>query len=133
LKGEELVQCGIADYYVKSENLKKLEEKIQEKVNQEQEVSVQDLHKVVKEFAEPIDGGYKNAQFIEKIFGKPTVEKICQELEDKSTTNEFAKTLFERVKENSPITMKIIHKQIKQGNELDFKESLKVDMRLTKR
>jgi len=133
LKGEEIVQCGIADYFVKSENLKKLEKKIQEKVNQGQEVDVKGLHQVVKEYAEPINGLYKNAGFISKVFGKPTLEEICRELENQSTTNEFAKGLFERVKGNSPVGMKVIYEQIRQGSEIDFKESLKVDMRITKK
>jgi len=133
LKGEEIVQCGIADYYVKSENLPELEAKIKETTNQLKEVSIEELRKIVKKYAEPVEKRYKNEEFISQVFGKPTLEGICKELEKQSTENELAKDLFERVKANSPMGMKIIYEQLKRGSDIDYRESLKVDMRLTKK
>ena len=131
LKGKELVQCGIADFYVKTENLANLEADILK--SSEKDVTIEKLKEIIKAHAEVVEDQYAHEEMIKKVFGKPSLEDIWKELEKAAKEDEFARKMFEVVRQNSPLSMKIIYEEIKRGAGISFEESLKVDMRLANR
>ena len=128
LKGKEAVQVGLADFFVKREKLQELELEILEKTNQK--TTVEDLRKIVRNYAEPVENKFEHEELIGKVFGKSSVEEIFKELEIVSETNSFAKKMLEAMKLLSPTSLKIIFEQLKRGESLDLKENLKMDYRI---
>ncbi len=131
LKGKELVQCGIADFYVKTENLSNLEADIIK--HSEKDITVEKLREIVKRHAEVIEDRYPHEEMIKKVFGKSSLEEIWKELERAAKEDDFANKMFEEVRQNSQLSLKIIYEEIKRGTGISFEESLKVDMRLANR
>lgn len=132
LKGQELVQTGLADYYVKREQLGNLEKEIVEKTTRE--TRVEDLRTIVQKYQEPVEKKYTNEEFINKAFGQESVEKIYEALKNAPADNkEFAAKLITAMDAQSPLSMKIIHEQIKRGKDLDLRENFQMDMRLVLR
>jgi len=131
LKGQELVQTGLADYYVKREKLETLEKEIVEKTTRE--TRVEDLRSIVQKYQEPVEKKYANEEFINKAFGQGSVEKIYDALKNATDHKEFAGKLIAAMDAQSPLSMKVIHEQIKRGKDLDLRENLQMDMRLVLR
>jgi len=128
LRGKEVVQCGIADFYVKREKLQELENAILEHTNES--IKVEDIRNLVRKYAEPVENKYVHEELINTLFGKDSVEEIYKELEIASQSITFAKEMLHGMKLMSPVSLKIIFEQIKRGKSLDLKESLKEDFRM---
>lgn len=131
LKGQELVQTGLADYYVKREKLESLEKEIVDATTRE--TKVEDVRSIVKKYQEPVEKKYANEEFINKAFGQGSVEKIYDALKNATDNKEFAGKLLAAMDAQSPLSMKIIHEQIKRGKDLDLRQNLQMDMRLVLR
>jgi len=128
LRGKEVVQCGIADFYVKSENLPKLEAEIVE--NSHKKLTVEQYRDMVRKYAEPVEDKYVHEDVIDRVFGKPSVQEIWKEVERESVENEFIKKMLDLMKIYSPMSLKLIFEQIKRGKDLSFEENLKMDLRI---
>jgi len=131
LKGQELVQTGIADFFVKREKLQSLEQEIIESASPN--TKLEDLKSIVKKYEDPVERKYPNEELINKIFGKESVEEIYQALKESTENAEFTQKLASIMDSQSPLSMKIIHEQIKRGRNLDLKENLQMDMRIVTR
>ena len=131
LKGEEVAQVGLADYYVKRENLGKLENDI---LGQSQDsLTVDTLHDIVKKYKEPITYNYKYEQLVQEYFGKSSVNEIYEGLKSSSTNKEFCENSIKLLDQASPLSLKVIYEQIKRGHKLDLAENFKMDFRLSQR
>ena len=131
LKGAEVVQVGLADYFVKSENLKPLQEEILKTTNAN--TTVEDLRAIVKKYEVPVERKYKNEEFINKVFGKGSVEEIYKALRETNENKEFAQYLIKELDLQSPNSLKVIHELLKRGKDLDIKENFILDFRLIER
>ena len=128
LKGPELVQAGLANYYVKSENIEKLEKDLAENTNKDSDLNA--VKAIVNKHAEKVEQKYNNQEWIQNIFGQDTMEKIVQALKDTKENRELADKLLSQINGQSPLSMKVILEQIRRGAKLDLKENLRMDMRL---
>lgn len=129
LKGHELVQCGIADYFVKRDKLVSLESDLIE-LSKSEKVNIQDAKKIVEKYTDKVELKYANEDLIKEHFGKPTINEIYESLKNAAQTNEFAAKLVKQMDSQSPLSMAIIHEQIKRGGNLDLAENFKMDLRL---
>jgi len=131
LKGKEVAECGIADFFVKQERLEDLEKEIVEKTTRN--IELDGLRTIVKKYAEPIDQGrmkYAHEDLVNNVFGKASLETIYEELDSTNKDKDFAREVLEIMNRNSPLSMKVIFEQIKRGKNLSFEDNLKMDMRL---
>lgn len=131
LKGKELVQVGVADFYVKRENLQKLEQDILQNTNPS--TTVEDLRAIVRKYEEPIDKKYPNEELIDELFGKGSIEEIYKAVRDSQVNKEFTQKLLGIMDTLSPMSLRVIFEQLKRGEKLDLRENLKMDMRLMMR
>lgn len=132
LKGHELVQCGIADYYVKRDKLSSLESDLIE-LSKNDKVNIQDAKKVVEKYTDKVELKYPNEDFIKSSFGKSTLNEIYESLKKSASSNEFAAKLIKQIDSQSPLSMAIIFEQIKRGGQLNLAENFKMDLRLATR
>jgi hypothetical protein len=116
---------------VKREKLQSLEQDIIE--NTTQNTKLEDLKAIVKKYEEPVERKYPNEEFIKQTFGKGNIEEIYKALKEAKENQEFAGKLAGIMDTQSPLSMKVIHEQIRRGKDLDLKENLKMDMRLVTR
>jgi hypothetical protein len=131
LKGQELVQIGLADFYVKRDNLGKLEEDLFNNSNEKS--GIDDYKTIIKKYAEPVDYTYPNENIIEQHFGKSSLEEIYKSLTEASENTEFTSKLVKALDSQSPISMHIIFEQITRGKQLDLAENYKMDLRIAQR
>lgn len=127
LRGSEVVQSGIADFYVQSEKLDKLQKEICETTRDN--TTLEELKEVVQKYAEPVLGRYQHEDIINRAFGKPKIEEIYEELERERYDTAFAKRAIDMMKANSPTSMRVIFEQLNRGKQLDLEENMKMDMR----
>jgi len=134
LRGKEVIECGIADFYVKQENVQDLENEIVKSTNLN--TSIEEIREITRKYSEPLERNqlkYKHEDLINNVFGKSSLEEIYNELQSSNQEKEFTKKILQMMKGNSPLSMKIIFEQIKRGENLNFEENLKMDMRLADR
>lgn len=131
LKGKQLVQVGVADFYVKREHLEKLEQDIIQ--NTKPDTTLEELRSIVRKYEEPVERKFPNEDLIKEIFGKESVEKIYNALKQSEVNKEFTQKIVSIMDTLSPISMKISFEQLRRGKELDLRENLKMDMRLIMR
>jgi len=127
LKGKDLVQTGLADYFIKREKLPEIEEEL---LNNKNISNIKDVHSVLSKYSESIEKKYEGEEMIEKIFNKPTLKEVFDELH-KNGDNEFSKNLLKLLAKQSPMSMRVIFEQLKRGKSLSLAECFKMDFRLT--
>ena len=127
LKGKDLVQTGLADYFIKREKLPEIEEEL---LNNKDIADIKDVHSVLSKHAEAIDKKYEGEETIEKIFSKPTLHDIYEELK-RTEDSEFSKNVLKLWAKQCPLSMRVIFEQLKRGKNMSLKECFKMDFRLT--
>lgn len=131
VKGKELVETGLAHYYVTREKLQQLEQDIIK--NTTINTKLEDIQALVKKYEEPVKKHYPHEEFINEVFGKGSVEEIYNALKTTTKHKEFADKLVHLMDGQSPLSMRVIHEQIKRGKNLDLAGNLKMDFRLVMR
>ncbi|KRX02267.1 hypothetical protein PPERSA_04889 [Pseudocohnilembus persalinus] len=131
LKGQELVQTGIADYYIPREKLQSLREKLISTLTNES--NLQSISKVVQEYSEKVQQDYKNEDQINELFQSESFEEFYKKMEN--DTSDFGKKTFNILQGQNAISLRVIYEQIKRAEKqkLDLKDALKIDFRLTQR
>ena len=121
LKGAEIVQIGLGDYFVKHDNLKFIEEEIIKIASSVD--NIEKIHEIIKKYQEHVDDFYLEESMIKNYFSKDTLEEIWNQLEN---SNEKDKLWTEKVlmdmKENSPLAMKLTFKQLKKASKTGSNE-----------
>lgn len=131
VKGPQWIHCGMADYFVKSENLKKLEEEIIRETGPN--INLKEIQNIIQKYQEPCGEGFPNEELINEIFNKESLEEIYQELEKRSKDSEFAVKTLKMMNSSSPLGLKVMFEQLKRGKNLNYEENLKLDMRIESR
>lgn len=131
LRGAEVVQVGLADFYVKREKIQALEKDILENTNSK--TSLEDTRAIVEKYEEKVEKKYKDEDFINRVFGRCCVDEIYKALKEEKENKEQADKLSTIMDSQSPLSMKLIYELIKRGRNLDLKENLKMDMRIVSR
>ena len=131
LKGAELVQVGLTDFYVPSERLKFIEQDIIRYTDNN--TTIEEFRAIIQRYAQSVEAEYKGEEFINNVFGKDSVEEIYQSLRESKENKEFADSLIKIMDSHSPLSLKIIFEQMRRGKHLDLKEDLKMERRLVYR
>lgn len=124
LKGEDVKRTGIATHFIKSENLKNLEQKLYES----NYLSRETIDKILSDMCENVSGEY-NTTKISKIFTlNKSIEEIIQDL--KADDSEWAKDQLKTLAKMSPTSLKITVKQLNLGSKLSLKECFELEHQL---
>lgn len=116
LKGKDVLAAGVATHFI--DDASGLADKLSE-----QGVSALDglEQSATGSFAEHRDE-------IDTCFGKDTVEEIITCLDDGS---EWARKQADTLKTKSPLTLKVAHRQLREGGKLsDFRDNMKMEYRI---
>ena len=130
LFGEEIVQVGLANYFVKQEMLESLEKEIKETVIANDQVSIEELNKVVEKYATPIEKKFKLEDFTEKHFMKEDLFEIYHSLlkaseEDK---DKMAGKILKEMQESCPKSLRVTFEILKRGKFKDLKDDLGMEI-----
>jgi 3-hydroxyisobutyryl-CoA hydrolase len=138
LKGEELVNCGVATHYVKQENIDKLKGYLKEKVNSE--MTVDDISNLVKDISEKTYSSDKfefpNYNLIQKGFDGYTLEEIYSKLQNMAIYGEeheknWSKKVLDTLNKMSPISLAVALEQVHRGAELkSIEEAFNIEAQL---
>lgn len=125
LQGVDVVKAGVATHYVTSRDIPKLIEKLVETDPDYIGEFLTSFCLDVSERKFSLDAFY---HVITNCFGVATVEEIIHELW--RDNGEFAKSVATEIQRQSPMSLKITHKQLALGARLGFKECLQMEYRL---
>ena len=131
LKGKEVVECGIADFFVRRQNLKDLEQEIFQ--NTAAKTTLEDLRIIIKKYAEPASSKYEHEELIDRTFNRNSVQEIFDELEKARSDSEFAGKILSTMKSYSPTSLQVVFEQLKRGKDMSLAENYKMDTRIGKR
>jgi len=125
LKGKQVYAAGIATHYVEREHLPKLEELIVSTNTDDPEVlskaiseafpTEQTPEELLTELVPEIDK-------IDKVFQLNSVGEIVKALEEMENEDEWAKKTLKTLKSVSPLSLRVVHRQINLGRTLSFKD-----------
>ncbi len=121
----DLIELGLANYYVSRNNFKSLEKRLINIKN------MRSVHKIIDEYSEKTNSSIfpslnKN---INSIFKYNKVEKIISLLE--SSNEIWAEEAFKAMNKSSPTSLKISLKQLRLSKYKSFKDNLIMDYRLS--
>lgn len=131
LKGSELVQVGLANYYVKRENIEKLEKDLTASIGAE--TDQKKILEIVNKYSEKITGEHSLAKQVNELFSGDSLKDIYKNLEADIKYGDFSKKLLKSMNEFSPSSLRIIFEAIKRGKHLSLDEVFKMEFRLTQR
>lgn len=129
LKGPELVQVGLADYFIKKENVQKVQEEL---LNEAKINDIDDVRKVIDKYNVYVEKKYPTEETIERLFDKNTLQEVIQELKS-NHSSELHASILKTLNEQCPTSLRVIFEQIKRGKDLSLAECFKMDFRLTQR
>lgn len=128
-KGKDIVNSGLAHFYVTSDKLSVLEDEIIRSTSDK--TNVEDLRRIVKKYAENVSGFVENEELISKVFSKNSVQSILEELQMLQDSDNFAKKLYGIMKSQSPLAMRLAFEQIRRGQQLSFEGSMILDHKMS--
>lgn len=127
----DMVYLGLGTHYVPSEKIGELENallncKLHEAVCRE-------VEPIINEFAKkPPDADLvQYREVIDRCFGKDSVEGIIMALSNED--NPWALKVLEELRKKSPTSLKVTYRLIREGKNLDFDSSLRLEYRLSQR
>ncbi|CAD8188855.1 unnamed protein product [Paramecium pentaurelia] len=131
LKGADLVHAGLADFYVQSSELQNLISKI----GTIQSQNLNEVKNIVKQFQPnqiPEFTIKQQLQNIEPGYSGESLEQIFNNLQNHQN-QKFGQDNLKILKDQCPLSLRIIFEQIKRGQKLDLRENLKMDYRIVRR
>ncbi|CAN8254121.1 unnamed protein product [Cochlearia groenlandica] len=117
LSGAEMLACGLATHYISSEEVPVLEEQLKKLLTDDPSVIESALEKCA-EVAHPEKSGViRRIDILDKCFGHDTVEEIIDSLEIEAgrTKDIWCTTTLCRLKEASPLALKVALRSIREG------------------
>ncbi|KAL5571634.1 hypothetical protein UlMin_021231 [Ulmus minor] len=116
LSGEEVVACGLATHYSHSSRLHSIEEQLRKLVTDDPSVLETTLGKY-GEVVYPEKGVLSRIEMIDKCFGHDTVEEIIDAVENEAarTCDDWCTSTLRRLKEVSPLSLKVSLRSIREG------------------
>lgn len=131
LRGPELVQVGLANFFVKKTNIEKLERELVDCVGQN--TTEEEIFQIVKRSSEKVSGEYAFSKQCEELFGGETLFEIMEKLKNDKKYKEFSGTCLKLMGEASSISLRIIFEGLKRGKTMTLSEVFNMEFRLTQR
>lgn len=131
LRGSELIQVGLADFFVRKANLYKLEQEVIACVNEK--TKDQDIFNIVQKYSEKIEGEYRYSEQCHELFCGKEFKEIYEKLKSDTKYKEFSGTCLKLINEASPISLRIIFEGLKNGKNMSLSDAFKMEFRLTQR
>ena len=125
LKGKELVQIGVADYYIESSHLKSLEKDLIENVNEN--CNKNNLNEIISKYSTKIDEEYKNYNDIKQIFSFSEFQSFYENI---NKSGEIGENFLKSIQNQCPLSVRVIFEQLKRGKNLSVEECFKMDFRI---
>ncbi|XP_022153252.1 3-hydroxyisobutyryl-CoA hydrolase-like protein 1, mitochondrial [Momordica charantia] len=117
LKGEEMVACGVATHYSHSSRLPLIEENLGNLVTDDASVVETSLEKYGDLVYPDQTSLLHRIETLDRCFGHDTVEEIIDSLETEAagTNDSWCTSTLKRLKEASPLSLKVSLKSIREG------------------
>ncbi|XP_022988139.1 3-hydroxyisobutyryl-CoA hydrolase-like protein 1, mitochondrial [Cucurbita maxima] len=133
LKGEEMVACGVATHYFHSSRLSLIEEHLRSLVTDDASVIESSLEKYGDLVYPDKTSVLHRIETLDKCFSHDTVEEIIDSLETESagTNDPWYTSTLKRLKEASPLSMKVALKSIREGRYQTFDQCLTREYRMS--
>ncbi|PUZ45391.1 hypothetical protein GQ55_8G219200 [Panicum hallii var. hallii] len=132
LDGAEMLKCGLATHFLRSNNLLLLEESLK-KVDTSETLAVR---RIIDQFAEQPslkeNSSLNRLEIINKCFSKRTVEEIISALEQRASNlaDEWVAATIQSLKKASPTSLKITLRSIREGRTQTIGECLRREYRM---
>eukprot|EP01112_Ceratiomyxa_fruticulosa_P015427 TRINITY_DN4534_c0_g2_i1.p1 TRINITY_DN4534_c0_g2~~TRINITY_DN4534_c0_g2_i1.p1 ORF type:complete len:409 (-),score=75.54 TRINITY_DN4534_c0_g2_i1:237-1463(-) len=136
LKGAEAYKANVATHFVPSDKISQLEKALSEL----KDVKDEHVQEVLSRFhvEPPSSTKYEvlqHKEFISSVFPGESVNAIFKSLESLSSEagpkGEWAKHTLHTLKKMSPVSLRVVHEQLKRGKGLDIAECLKMEYRIS--
>lgn len=131
LRGAEMVQCGLANFYVPKEKLPILEQDLISKVSRE--TSDAQIYSIINQYVEKNIGEYPMLNQVKELFQGDSLLDVYRNLENDKKYSDFSKKMLKNMKESSPTSLRIIFEAIKRGKNMSLEDVFKMEFRLTQR
>lgn len=133
LSGAEMLACGLATHYSLSAKLPQIEENLHNLVTNDFSV----VEAALQEFADVVTPDnmsvLRRLDTLNKCFGQDTVEDIMDSLEDEATKTDHAwcGSTLKRLREVSPLSLKVSLRSIREGRYQTLDECLVREYRMS--
>lgn len=117
LNGVEMIACGLATHYSHSEKLPWIEERLGKLITDDRLV----IENSIAQYGDLVYPDRRSVLYkfekIDKCFSQDTVEEIIETLEREATEShdEWYNTALNKIKEASPLSLKVALKSIREG------------------
>ncbi|KAF3440056.1 hypothetical protein FNV43_RR18334 [Rhamnella rubrinervis] len=117
LNGAEMLACGLATHYSHSSRLQLIEEQLGELVTDDPSVIETSLEKYGELIYPEQNSVLQRIEIVDNCFSHDTVEEIIDTLESEAarTNDAWFKSTLKRLKEVSPLSLKVTLRSIREG------------------
>ncbi|KAG7635116.1 ClpP/crotonase-like domain superfamily [Arabidopsis suecica] len=117
LSGAEMLACGLATHYIISEEVPVMEEQLKKLLTDDPSVVESCLEKCAEVAHPEKTGVIRRIDLLEKCFSHDTVEEIIDSLEIEASRRKdtWCITTLRRLKESSPLSLKVALRSIREG------------------
>jgi len=131
LRGAEMVQAGLANFFVRKKNLDKLERDLVENVRED--TSEQKIFEIVGKYSEKITEEYIYSKQVKELFEGGSLGEIYENLRKDKKFKEFSKNMLKIMEESSPSSIRVIFEALKKGKNMTLAEAFAMEFRLIQR
>ncbi|KAL0482300.1 3-hydroxyisobutyryl-CoA hydrolase [Acrasis kona] len=131
LKGKQLFAAGIATHYVERASIPKLEELIVSTDTDDASVlskAITDAFPVESEPEQLLTELVPDIDKIDKVFQLGSMKEIMQTLEEMDQEDEWVSKTLNTLKSVSPLSLRVVHRQINLGRNLSFKDCFVMEL-----
>ena len=132
LKGKEVYQTGLADYFVRSKNLSALEAEL-ESISLIPTVNEALVRETIEKYADNIFKTYDEEDVIAELFEGENVSEVLEKLKQESQENERVRRWYEDIMKNCPISHFYNFELLKRGKNMSLHEALSLETYLAGR
>lgn len=133
LNGKEMIAFGLATHYTLNEKLRLIEEQLGKLVTDDPSVIEATLGKYADLAFPDKMSVFHRIETVDKCFGKDTVEEIFDALENEAsrTNDPWCNSTLRRLKEASPLSLKVSLRSIREGRFQTLDQCLVREYRMT--
>lgn len=117
ISGAEMLACGLATHYISSTEVPVLEQQLKKLLTDDPSVVEATLEKCAEAAHPEKTGVIRRIELLEKCFCHDTVEEIIDSLEVEAgrTKDIWCATTLRRLKETSPLSLKVALRSVREG------------------
>ena len=131
LRGAEMVQAGLANFFVRKANLGNLERDLVENVTKD--TSEEGIFAIVGKYSEKVTGKYVFSSQIQELFEGESLREVYGNLRKDQKYKEFSKNCLNLMESSSPSSLRVIFEGVKKGKNMTLAEVFQMEFRLTQR